>query len=64
MVVAVEEPRSFAEQVEDATVREVRRELFREAQHWLTEWERHRDDLARGRFLQSLDTLALLVSGT
>jgi hypothetical protein len=65
VAVAVEqEPQGFAVAVEGAPLVEARREQIREAQHWLTEWERHRRDEDRGRLLQSLDTLALLVRGT
>jgi hypothetical protein len=54
-------PAGFAETVEPTELREPRHELVREAQHWLTEWERHRRDEDRGRLLQVLDVLALLV---
>ena len=60
---AVDAARSFAEMVDPTPLAETRRELLREANHWLREWERHRDGEARGRLLQALDVLALLVSG-
>lgn len=53
--------RSFAQVVEPAPLAESRRELVREAQHWLGEWEIHRTDEDRGRLLQTLDVLSLLV---
>lgn len=56
-------PLSFAEAVEPAPLAEARAELIREARHWLCEFERHRRDEDRGRLLQTLDVLALLVSG-
>lgn len=49
----------FALAVEPVELVEVRRELLREAKHWLGEWERHRDEEARGRLLQSLEMLAM-----
>lgn len=52
---------SFAVAVEPIALVEGRRELLREAQHWLGVWERNRDAEARGRLLQSLEALALLV---
>jgi hypothetical protein len=63
-MVAIETPPpSFAEAVEFTPLFEARRELVREAQHWLGEWEQHRRDEDRGRLLQALETLALLVRG-
>lgn len=53
--------RSFALAVEPIELVETRRELLREAQLWLTRWEQSRDAEARGRLLQSLDVLAMLV---
>lgn len=52
---------TFAEAVEPAPLTESRRELVREAQHWLEEWETHRADEARGRLLQTLELLTFLV---
>lgn len=62
-VTRVEQERglSFALAVEPVELVEARRELVREVQHWLTAWERGRGEQARGRLLQSLDVLALLV---
>lgn len=54
---------SFATATEPVELLESRRELVREVQWWLSEWERSRDPEARGRLLQSLDVLALLVRG-
>lgn len=51
---------SSALALEPIELSEGRRELLREAQHWLGVWERRRDDEARGRLLQSLELLALL----
>jgi hypothetical protein len=51
---------TFAEAV-DRVDGELRRELLREAQHWLGEWERARTEEARGRLLQALEDLALLI---
>lgn len=42
---------------------EARAELLREAQHHLSGWERSGDPVARGRLLQSLDALRLLIAG-
>lgn len=53
-------PYSFAAAVDGRAV-ETRRELLREAQYWLTEWEHHRREEHLGRLLQTLDTIALLV---
>lgn len=52
---------SFARAVEPAPLAESRRELVREAQHWLGEWETHRTEEDRGRLLQTLDVLSLLI---
>lgn len=52
---------SFALAVEPIELVEGRRDLVREVQHWLGVWERTRDPEARGRLLQSLEVLALLV---
>ena len=52
---------SFAVDVEPIELVETRRELLREAQVWLTIWERGRDLEARGRLLQCMDVLGWLV---
>ncbi len=54
--------RSFALAVQPVELVEARRELLRLAQHWLTTWERSHIPEARGRLLQVLEDLALLVS--
>jgi hypothetical protein len=54
--------RSFAEAVAPTVLIESRIELLRGAQHYLREWERTRDDVTRGRLLQVLDDLAVLVA--
>lgn len=54
-------PPSFAEVAAGTPLVETRRELVREASHWLGEFERHRRHEDRGRLLQTLETLALLV---
>ena len=56
--------RSFALDVEPAELVELRRELVREVQFWLTEWEQGRADEAKGRLLQSLELLALVIRGS
>jgi hypothetical protein len=56
-------PPGFAEAVEPTALAELRSELLREANHWLGLWERHRLDEHRGRLLQVLETLALVVNG-
>lgn len=53
--------RSFAAATEPIELREGRTELVREAAYWLTVWTESRDAEARGRLLQSLDALRLLV---
>ena len=51
--------RSFAEVVDPLS--ETRLELVREIRHTLARYEQHRRDEDRGRLLQLLDDLALLV---
>lgn len=55
---------SFALAVEPIELVEGRRELVREVQHWLGVWESQRSAEARGRLVQCLELLALLVKGT
>lgn len=52
---------SFALDVEPIELVETRRELVREVQWWLGVWERSRTEEARGRLVQSLEVLALLL---
>lgn len=52
---------SFALEVEPIELVEGRRELVREVQHWLGVWERSRTEEARGRLVQSLEVLSLLL---
>jgi hypothetical protein len=52
---------SFALAVEPVELVETRRELVREVQHWLGIWENSRSEEVRGRLVQSLEVLALLV---
>lgn len=52
---------SFALAVEPVELVETRRELVREVQHWLAVWENSRSEEVRGRLVQSLEVLALLV---
>lgn len=54
---------SFALAVEPIELVEGRRELVREANHWLGEWERNRSEEARWRLVQVLETLAMVVRG-
>lgn len=54
---------SFALAMEPVELVEVRRELVREVQLWLYKWERSRSAEARGRLLQSLDVLGMLIRG-
>jgi hypothetical protein len=51
--------RSFAETVDPLV--EARTELVREIRQLLVEWHVHRSDEGRGRLLQLLEDLALLV---
>jgi hypothetical protein len=51
----------FAAAAEDVALREERRELLREAQWSLREWEAHRREEDRGRLLASLEGLARLI---
>lgn len=53
---------SFALEVEPIELVEGRRELVREVQHWLGVWERSRTEESRGRLVQSLEVLSLLLS--
>lgn len=55
--------RSFALAVEPVELVEGRRELVREVKHWLGVWETQRSEEARGRLVQCLELLALLVKG-
>jgi hypothetical protein len=57
--VAAAAVRSFAEAVDPLV--EARTELAREIRYALAEWHVHGDDELRGRLLQLLETLALLV---
>ena len=52
---------SFALAVEPVELVETRRELVREVQWWLGVWEQSRTEEARGRLVQSLEVLALLL---
>jgi hypothetical protein len=52
--------RSFAEAVDGRLV-ELRLELLREAQLWLSEYEQSREPVTQGRLLATLEHLALLV---
>ena len=63
MIVKRSSEGSFAVAVEQIELVEGRRELVREVRHWLGVWERTRNEEARGRLVQSLELLALLVRG-
>lgn len=52
---------SFATAVEPIELVEGRRELVREVQHWLGVWEKSRDEVVRGRLIQSLEVLASML---
>jgi hypothetical protein len=51
----------FASAAEGVALREERRELLREAQWSLRQWELHRRELDRGRLLAALEGLARMI---
>jgi hypothetical protein len=51
----------FAAAAEGVALREERRELLREAQWSLRQWELHRRELDRGRLLAALEGLARMI---